>query len=182
MATPTPTLKSMSLDGGALRVAGRCKRGEKRLSWNQIGPAGVNGGAGLQGLVGPTGPSDVYADGRAAGTFPPAPQYISLASVSVPAGSYLIEAKVTYDGGEKQRIECWLADNVKLLEVWDKAAASGGPGGSEKTPTSVVSLAAAQKFAGPRPIELVCAGSGNVENAHLLAIKIGSLHGKLPAQ
>jgi hypothetical protein len=42
--------------GGALRVASRCKRGEKALSWNQIGPRGAKGSAGKAGGRGATGP------------------------------------------------------------------------------------------------------------------------------
>ena len=37
---------------GALRLAIRCKRNERRVSWNQIGPAGGKGERGSRGLVG----------------------------------------------------------------------------------------------------------------------------------
>ena len=41
--------------GGALRVAGRCKHGEKPLSWSQLGPIGAAGKKGATGPKGATG-------------------------------------------------------------------------------------------------------------------------------
>jgi Collagen triple helix repeat (20 copies) len=41
--------------GGALRIAGRCKHGEKAISWNQLGPAGARGATGKTGKTGATG-------------------------------------------------------------------------------------------------------------------------------
>jgi Collagen triple helix repeat (20 copies) len=42
--------------GGALRVASRCKRGEKALSWNRVGAAGARGPTGARGPAGRRGP------------------------------------------------------------------------------------------------------------------------------
>ena len=44
--------------GGALRIAHRCRHGEKRLSWNQVGPLGPRGfkGSSVKGKTGATGP------------------------------------------------------------------------------------------------------------------------------
>jgi hypothetical protein len=41
--------------GGALRIAGRCKHGEKAISWNQLGPVGPKGARGATGRTGLTG-------------------------------------------------------------------------------------------------------------------------------
>jgi len=38
--------------GGALRIASRCKRGERRISWNKVGPRGSRGPAGTPGTPG----------------------------------------------------------------------------------------------------------------------------------
>jgi hypothetical protein len=43
--------------GGALYVARKCGKGDKKLSWNQVGPAGAPGAAGPTGAQGPTGPA-----------------------------------------------------------------------------------------------------------------------------
>jgi hypothetical protein len=40
---------------GALRVTGHCKRGERGLSWNVVGPAGPRGPQGQAGIQGPPG-------------------------------------------------------------------------------------------------------------------------------
>ena len=59
--------------GGALRIAGRCKRGEKAISWNQLGPAGPRGAtgktgaAGKNGVAGKTGPEGKPGTPAAAG-------------------------------------------------------------------------------------------------------------------
>jgi hypothetical protein len=41
--------------GGALRVAGHCKRSERALSWNMVGPTGPRGSTGQTGPMGPMG-------------------------------------------------------------------------------------------------------------------------------
>jgi hypothetical protein len=41
--------------GGALRIASRCRRGERKLSWNKVGPRGLQGPGGLQGPPGVAG-------------------------------------------------------------------------------------------------------------------------------
>jgi hypothetical protein len=46
--------------GGALYVARKCGKGDKKLKWNEVGPAcarGPAGPAGAQGAAGPSGPT-----------------------------------------------------------------------------------------------------------------------------
>jgi len=46
--------------GGALYVARKCGKGDKKLKWNEVGPAGavgLAGPAGAQGAAGPSGPT-----------------------------------------------------------------------------------------------------------------------------
>jgi len=72
--------------GGALRIAGRCRHGERPLSWNHIGPvgprgsrgftgktgaAGAAGSTGLQGPVGKEGPKGETGQVRAWATITP---------------------------------------------------------------------------------------------------------------
>src|SRR3954453_22321143 len=40
---------------GTLRIATKCKVGERRITWGVVGPAGPRGVAGAQGPQGPTG-------------------------------------------------------------------------------------------------------------------------------
>ena len=62
-------------EGGDLRVlaksSAKCRRGERALSWNKRGPAGVNGLAGADGQDGSTGPAG--ADGAEGATGPAGP-------------------------------------------------------------------------------------------------------------
>jgi hypothetical protein len=41
---------------GALRIAGRCHRNERSISWNQSGPQGPGGASGASGATGAVGP------------------------------------------------------------------------------------------------------------------------------
>ncbi|MPZ70895.1 MAG: hypothetical protein GEU71_15435 [Actinobacteria bacterium] len=42
--------------GGNLRIAKRCKKGERRVTWNKVGRRGPAGQDGLDGVTGPAGP------------------------------------------------------------------------------------------------------------------------------
>jgi hypothetical protein len=76
---------------GALRVidtdkAQTCSSSETPLSWNQTGQ---------QGPPGPTGPSDVWSvDGYGSNaSLAPAQTWVTLATTSLPAGSYSVQAE-----------------------------------------------------------------------------------------
>jgi hypothetical protein len=46
-----------------------------------------------------------------------------------------------------------------------------------------MSMIGAQTFSTPQTVELVCrttAGEGTIDQGHLVAIKVGALHGSLP--
>jgi hypothetical protein len=176
--------------GGSLRVAAHCKRGERSLNWNQVGPQGLKGAkgasgskgargsTGLQGLAGPAGPSDVYATGLATGTLTNA--YASFAKLSLPAGSYLLEAKATFNSEEKSsKMTCAIAPDPSRAIRWDAGSVSG-----EAKESNALSLTGAATFAAPQTVELVCtasAGSGKVENTRLIAVKTTALHGEVPS-
>jgi hypothetical protein len=63
-------------DSGLMRLVGKaasCRKGERRLAWNQSGRPGENGKdgkAGAQGVAGPAGPSTGPAGGVLGGNFP----------------------------------------------------------------------------------------------------------------
>jgi hypothetical protein len=174
--------------GGALRIAGRCKHGERPLSWNQIGPSGASGAkgatgktgkAGPQGLPGAAGPSDVYAVGEASGTL--GSEYFPFGTLSVPAGSYLIEAKATLLAeSPASQMTCALTPGLPVTTKWDTGTVSA----EVKSTSPVLSLIGAKSFAGTQTIELVCKflkGTGKVENTRVVAIKTAALHGETPA-
>lgn len=59
---------------GALRLANKCKKSEKRVSWNIQGPPGATGAPGPQGPAGPAGPKGATgATGAAGATGPQGP-------------------------------------------------------------------------------------------------------------
>ena len=59
---------------GALRLAGKCKKSEKAVSWNVTGPQGTQGPQGSQGSQGPQGPQGPQgAPGAAGATGPQGP-------------------------------------------------------------------------------------------------------------
>ena len=87
--------------GGALRIASRCKRGEKALSWNQIGPrgakgtagkAGARGATGLQGPSGKEGPRGEAGQVRAYATIAPG------SPATIKAGSHGVVSAKTVSG------------------------------------------------------------------------------------
>jgi hypothetical protein len=53
---------------GALRLAASCKRSERRVSWNTVGPRGRRGLQGIQGAKGDTGATGAAGAAGAAGT------------------------------------------------------------------------------------------------------------------
>jgi len=55
---------------GALRLASKCRRSERAVSWNAQGRPGARGAAGPAGAIGPAGPATGAAGGALTGAFP----------------------------------------------------------------------------------------------------------------
>src|SRR5215467_13826507 len=126
--------------GGQLRVidaqaGAKCGTSEKKLTWNQTGPqgpagpagpAGPDGAQGPQGPTGPAGPagptgaSDVFSvtntvGARLSGGSNP----VRVASLSLPAGLYLIQGKVgilNFDGSP-QGGSCQININGSMADI-----------------------------------------------------------------
>ena len=85
---------------GALRVidtgaSGICRGGETALDWNQQGQIGLTGHTGPQGAAGPPGVALTYGRSVAGPVALPDPgQVKTVATLTVPRGSYAIFAKV----------------------------------------------------------------------------------------
>jgi hypothetical protein len=181
--------------GGTLRVidtaVAQCdSRAEIPIAWNQTGPQGPQG---IQGPIGPVGPQGVQGPqgttGLTGATGPAGPQgpsglsdaYFSkndtdhvldepvvLISKSVPAGSYVINARVEAfnDDGDLQTIQCSLntgdAVDVKIDgDAWSET----------------VALQDVAVFNAPATITLTCGGFQIfAEHSVLTAIKVNAIH------
>jgi hypothetical protein len=102
--------------GGSLYQAKKCKKGDKKLSWNQKGPAGPTGPAGSAGAAGTNGTNGTNGangtngtDGAVAGwsTTHAASVNITadtaltpIASKFLPPGSWIINGSVTLTGSD----------------------------------------------------------------------------------
>ena len=160
---------------GALRVVDsteQCKSNEEALTFNQTGPQGPVG------PQGPSGTSQVYAY-RSTGSFIllNTTGNVLVASKNVPAGSYVIDVKLTArnnDAGGKHNVFC-------SLSTGDTAAASvtdrnfnyplDGNNGYAS-----VQLHDNYTFSEPATINAFCYSElMNVDNVVLTAIKVDSI-------
>jgi hypothetical protein len=205
-AATAPTIKACAdKKTGALRLAGKCKKTEKAISWAQEGPrgpsgpsgaigragpggpSGAQGPAGAAGAQGPVGPSDVYVTGFEGVSNP----NIALASdvqqavltlANLPAGSYAVTGSV-----ELLNLELSARDaqcGVKAVDGSGFVPANAGNG------MYIIELAAAKfgaitaadvvTLTAPGSIALVCKAFATdkieASTAHLTAVHAGTLH------
>lgn len=163
---------------GTLRLGKKCHNNERGVVWNVRGRRGAPGTPGAPGQPGGTGPSDSYAVGIASGSLTSGAEITSLA---VPAGSYLIGAKVSVAGSASlQTASCFIAPSTAGgAGTWDSDATSLPTSGAEAS----LSLTGADTFKSQQTIVLDCASSpagASYTNARLWAIKSGALHAILP--
>lgn len=145
------------------------------------GAKGAKGATGDKGATGPAGPSDVYAAGNAAGAM--SGSYTQVASVTVPAGDYLLQAKTT--------IFATAAESAAIAACQIAPTATGGPGTWDQTRVSLpeitgevtsqdVALAGADSFGSAQSVVLACrteSGTTSFDDARVWAIKVGAVHG-----
>lgn len=93
-----------SKSGGTLRIIDssvtNCKASETAISWNTVGPQGPTGPTGPQGpqgAIGPVGPSHAYFQSQGSASGAP---FHTIATLTVPAGSYVIDARTVLFGGK----------------------------------------------------------------------------------
>jgi hypothetical protein len=174
--------------GGKLRIASHCKRSERSLAWNQAGPPGKTGSAGVagakgadgaRGAEGPQGPSDTYAAGTAFETL--SGSYLQAGVLSLPAGSYLVNATATFFAKATGGMLCLLdAEQAGTKTELDGATASASAGSA-----NTLALSGITSLAADATVELRCrlqggGLEGSIDDAHLTATKVGALHGSLP--
>lgn len=141
------------------------------------GPRGATGAAGTAGIPGPTGPSDVYAAGTAFLASLPA-SATSLGDTTVPAGSYLLQAKVTLDSSAASDAECTLGGPFGSSIIWDQGETKHSASSDD-----VLSLLGVATFTAPQVVELSCrtlSGTVLADDARVTAVKVGALHGTTP--
>jgi hypothetical protein len=117
IASDGGTLQACAHKGTHVLYTGKCKKGDKKLSWSQVGPrgatgrsgatgavgprgvtgaTGATGAAGAAGAVGPIGPSEAFNATAASG---PAdiglsPTFTTVLSFTLPPGSYVLNSEV----------------------------------------------------------------------------------------
>jgi hypothetical protein len=118
----------------------KCKKGEKKINWNNTGPAGKNGANGSNGGAGAGGAAG--KDGAVAGYFAVNSSVVSIltgtiekpitvASKKLPPGSYIANAKTTIsttdkENGAKWVAQCQLSDvPVSGTSTFDASNATG---------------------------------------------------------
>jgi hypothetical protein len=159
------------------------------------GPQGGQGPTGPQGPPGPAGPSHAYSAScllpSCSVTIPPtiygSPQFVTILSLSLPSGSYVITAKTNeynteypyFTGGWQNA--CQLVTESSPLTALDSSVATGGigyPSYSNLTNSATATLP------GPDSILFQCTGNGNVgstgnvivTNSQLIATQVNSIN------
>ena len=140
------------------------------------GTTGATGNTGYTGAIGPTGPAGANGTSDAYIARAPASGFISLdsdiVSVSVPAGSYVINSKMTLVSGDHdpQTAQC-------TLSTGDFSEARVGGGENAGASRMVLSLQDAATFNATTTITVHCNGYHiAVEKSVLTAIKVNNIH------
>jgi len=126
------------------------------------GLGGKEGASGKEGKEGARGPSDVWQAGDgSASSKPPL-------SVSVPAGSYLVQAKTVVGGGEVDS-RCELSGGSASDFSFGATETSGI---NQMTITNLETTV----LGAPGPIKLECLGGATFFYAKLTATQVGTIH------
>ena len=176
-----------SKSNGSLRVVKgtKCRKGEKKLKWNQQGETGPPGPRGAPGAAGPPGAAGT--PGAAAGfaasttgvetTVSPGADILQL---NLPAGQYIVQTTMsvqnTSPSSTSSITECTLSggtgsDDSKLGLL--------GPSSTPENQGSMA-LSMATTLSSPGTVTLHCTGEGGtgetfLNTAHLDAVQLGAL-------
>lgn len=161
--------------GGALRVidsgaGGACNASETPVSWSQTGPQGQ------QGLEGPRGPSDVwFFDGSHDSQNIGGGGFVTLASLDLPAGSYLVEGQTAvFDTSTGTKYGCDLVNSS--THEYQEAAGSTPDATNDATEIPIQTVLT---LSGPDTISLRCDGVDAGAGASywsLAALEVGTVH------
>jgi hypothetical protein len=179
----------------------KCKKGESKLSWNTVGPAGKNGATGPAGKNGANGTNGtngtngkngtngaVAGYSASAGDVTLTTSFESVVGKTLPAGSYLLSAKAQVDAtGEEAGLAvavCVLGDLTSDTEL-DFGVLDQGLGEfavKEFEAGGTISLQAAVTLSAPAEIVVSCfaptiptKGEVALETTQLAALQVNSL-------
>lgn len=148
--------------------AAGCKPNQTLLAWNQTGPQGPAGPQGPQGAPGPAGPSHAYiVKHRIGGTLTStgAGASATFATLSLPAGSYILDGKAEFTG----------VDGIANAGCWFSPPGLGPSDQSDVIITvgnnATVSIHDAQTFSTATTLSLLC-GDGPGAAATILLERI----------
>ena len=185
-ATSGSTVKACAnKKSGALRLASKCQKSEKKVTWNTRGPQGDQGEQGTAGATGAAGPSDSYVASSSGQSAISTTTFKTL-SVTVPAGSYIVTASgdlLNGDGSHPAGMQVILYRDAKLTanyldDIWvtapTDAGGSIGPGAASATVqgslTVTASTAISVEFSG------YSSTSETVQDPILIVTQVGALH------
>jgi collagen triple helix repeat protein len=138
------------------------------------GPAGAPGPAGIPGPPGPAGASGGLSDAyifHQAGAFLSTSAWVTVVQGTVPAGSYVVSAKVGFTDGSDSVVYCDLKQGD---QIWDT--------GRESTTQGQQATIAMQGYAsltGARQLSVLCDsvnGAPSARDAYITAIPVDHLH------
>jgi hypothetical protein len=165
--------------GGTPKALTPKQKKELKKLVKRFSKPGPTGPQGPRGETGAPGSSDVYIGGAGGGNL--TGSYTAVASTSVPAGEYLIQAKTdVFNGtpGEGGAAGCEIVPSLGA-GAWD-AASITFPGIPAQINSGNLSLAGAASLPNGSAIILACksnSGSLAVDDARVWATRVGSLHG-----
>lgn len=170
---------------GTMRIIdsnAQCKSNEEPLTFNQTGPQGPQG---LQGPAGQPGPAGQSGTSQVYSLYAPGPFFVNsggppgnplVASKNVPAGSYVIDVKLTAINGDvnKHNLFCSLSTgDTAEATVPDREFIFYNDG---NTAYESVNLHDNYTFSEPGTINVFCRGEiMSVKNVVLTAIKVDSI-------
>jgi hypothetical protein len=178
-----------------LAAAGKCRHSETAIRWNVSGPTGASGSRGLQGpqgiqgiqgnqgVPGQRGPSDGYGISKPDPTGAAIPlngSYTTVASETVPAGSYYASEDVEFNGTAGTEAFCYLTaqptsgsatyvggGDILAIDQSSATSVSGSSSGLITTPTqSVLAIRCAS----------IGSGAASIQRANLAALAAGAAH------
>jgi hypothetical protein len=164
----------------------KCGKGKKKVAWSQKGPQGLRGEKGAQGLrgqKGAQGPSDIYVAGATGVALDTTGGRTEVASITVPAGSYLLGATLWLAKGASgtSQVTCQLESNATFPRTY--YGASRAPLLTDASDRANLSLTGADTFTADQVVKLFCGADNTATGAddvRLWAIKTGNLHAILP--
>jgi hypothetical protein len=98
--------------------------------------------------------------------------------MTVPAGSYLLQAKVTLEASTASNSDCTLGGPSGSSIIWDQGQVKHNAPSDD-----VISLSGVATFNGSQVVELGCralTGTVLADDARVTAITTGALHGTTP--